>query len=189
MSESLRQQLLKAGLVDERKLEAATKDKRKARTKTIRTAKHAGKDAARAAAKAQPKTRESAEAALRAKAERDRDLARARRIKEERKALREQVAQIVDLRKQPRKDGEIAYNFLDGKKVKRIYVTAAQRDGLSSGRLDIVRYGKGHEIVETAVAEKLRLLDPQIVVARRNQTLAEEEAAYADHPIPDDLDW
>jgi uncharacterized protein YaiL (DUF2058 family) len=190
MSDALRQQLLKAGLVDESKLKDAEQEKRRTRTKKIRKAKHSGKDAARAAAKAESSTRDAAEAARRAKAERDRDLERARRLKEERRALKDQVAQIVDVRKQPRgKDAEVAYNFVDGKKVKRIYVTPAQREGLVAGRLEIVRAGKGHELVEAEVAGKLRTLDPQVVVPRPERSFEDEEAAYADHPIPDDLDW
>ncbi|HSG88516.1 MAG TPA: DUF2058 domain-containing protein [Pseudomonadales bacterium] len=190
MSNSLREQMLKAGLVDEKKVKALDQQERLGKRKQKGKAKQKPKAERRAElAPAAPDSRKSATAALKARADRDRDLNRARQMKEEKRALKLQIADIIGRRRHPRKDGEIAYNFLDGKKVKHIYVTRALRDGLGAGRMDIVRHGNGHEVVDAEVAEKLRALDPKVVVARRDNSVAEEEAAYADHPIPDDLDW
>lgn len=189
MSNSLRDQLLKSGLVDEKKAKEVEQSERQAHRKKKRKAKQKPKEERRAAVSAAPDSRKAAADALRARAEKDRELARARQIKEERRALKMQVRDIIERRRQPRKDGEIAYNFVDDGKVKHIYVTAKLRDALGAGRMDIVRSGKTHEVVEADVAEKLRALDPKVVVPRRDNRIAEEEAAYADHPIPDDLDW
>jgi uncharacterized protein YaiL (DUF2058 family) len=181
--------MLKAGLVDEAKVKAVEQSERQDKRRKSRKGKQKAKGTRRAEAKATPDSRAAAAASLKARAEKDRDHARAMALKAEKRALKLQVAEIVDRRKQPRKDGEIAYHFVDGKKVKHLYVTASQRDGLSTGRLDIVRHGNGHEVVEAEIAEKLRALDPSVVVPRRERSVEEEEAAYADHPIPDDLDW
>lgn len=190
VSNSLRDQLLKAGLVDEKKVKALQQEERTSHRRNKGKAKQKPRDERKAAiAPAAPDSRKSAAEALRARADKDRDLARARQLKEERRALKLQISDIVERRRHGRRDGEIAYNFVDGKKVKHIYVTAAQRDALGAGRMDIVRHGNGHEVVDADVAGKLRALDPKVVVPRREGTVAEEEAAYADHPIPDDLDW
>lgn len=190
MSNSLRDQLLKAGLVDEKKVKALQQEERTKHRRDKGKAKQKPREERRAAiAPAAPDSRKSAADALRARADKDRDLARARQIKEERRALKLQISDIVGRRRHARRDGEIAYNFVDGKKVKHIYVTAQQRDAIGAGRMDIVRHGNGHEVVDADVAAKLRALDPKVVVPRRDGSFKEEEAAYADHPIPDDLDW
>ena len=189
MSDSLRDQLFKAGLVDEDKLKSVEKSEKDSRRAKTKKARRKPKSERRAEAQATPESRREAERTLRDRAARDRDAARAQRLREEKRARKLQIAEIIDRRRHLRKDGEIAYNFLDGKKIKHIYVTAKLRDGLSAGRMDIVRSGNGFEVVDANVAEKLRALDGRIVLPRRDRSIEEEEAAYADHPIPDDLDW
>jgi uncharacterized protein YaiL (DUF2058 family) len=193
VSNSLRDQLLKAGLVDEDKVKAVEQQSRQEKRAKSKKAKRRPKAERRAEAQQAPTSRREAEQKLRDRAERDRDrsrdAARAQRLREEKRARKQQIVEIIDRRRHLRKDGEIAYNFVDGKAVKHVYVTAKLRDGLSAGRMDIVRSGNSYEVVDAEVAEKLRLLDAKIVVPRRDRSVEEEEAAYADHPIPDDLDW
>ncbi len=193
MSDSLREQLLKAGVVDEKRLERAKREKRQG-TKRARGKGGAQAKGGRAegAAAAAPEVRDSkaeARAALKARAERDREIARKRRLKEERAALKAQVSQIIDQNRVKRDGGEIGYNFVEGRKVKRIWVTARLRDGLANGQYAVVKDGERYEVVPAEVAEKLKLRDPACVVARHDPAKAAEEAAYADRPIPDDLDW
>ncbi|MEE4301339.1 MAG: DUF2058 family protein [Pseudomonadales bacterium] len=189
MSNSLRDQLLKVGLVDEDKLKSVEKSEKQQKRAKSKKGKRKPKAERRAEAQQAPDTRRDAERRLRDRAERDRDAARAQRLREEKRARKLQIAEIIDRRRHLRKDGEIAYNFVDGRKVKHIYVTEKLRDGLSAGRMDIVRSGNSFEVVDASIAEKLRLLDGNVVLPRRDRSVEEEEAAYADHPIPDDLDW
>ncbi|MFZ8890952.1 MAG: DUF2058 family protein [Pseudomonadales bacterium] len=88
----------------------------------------------------------------------------------------------------PRGQGACAYHFLDGKKVRKLYVTEAQRDGLAAGAMVLVRHGAGFEVIEEKVAEKVRELDDRLVLPKP-QALGADDPAYADHPIPDDHDW
>ncbi len=189
VAQSLQEQLKALGLVDEKKAKKAEQDKRQKRRKKVNKAKQGGREATVAARKNAPQSRKSATAELMTRAERDRARERARRRSEERAALKAQIRQIIARRKKPRSDGEISYSFIDGRKVRSIYVTAALRDGLAGGRLEVVRLGEGFEVVDVEVAEKLRGLDSKVVVERRSNDMETAEAEYADHPIPDDLDW
>lgn len=158
MSESLRSQLLKAGLgkAPEPK---ASKPK---------------------APKPQPKApKPPPETQIKPKARRKSALSQ---------TLREQAKLIIEQRHLPRGQGACAYHFLDGKKVRKLYVTEAQRDGLAAGAMVLVRHGAGFEVIEEKVAEKIRELDDRLVLPKP-QAPGEIDPAYADHPIPDDLDW
>ena len=102
--------------------------------------------------------------------------------------LREQAKLIIEQRRLPRGQGACAYHFLDGKKVRKLYVTEAQRDGLAAGAMVLVRHGAGFEVIEEKVAEKVRELDDRLVLPKP-QAPGADDPAYADHPIPDDFDW
>ena len=102
--------------------------------------------------------------------------------------LREQAKLIIEQRRLPRGQGACAYHFLDGKKVRKLYVTEAQRDGLAAGAMVLVRHGAGFEVIEEKVAEKIRELDDRLVLSKPPAP-GEDDPAYADHPIPDDVDW
>lgn len=166
MSESLRSQLLKAGLGKAEPEKRAPKAKKR------------GKGGARPTAPGAPGAPSTPAAAA----------AKPRRKSALSQTLREQAKLIIEQRRLPRDQGDCAYHFVDGKKVRKLYVTAAQRDGLASGEMVLVRHGAGFEVVEARVAEKLMTLDPRLCLPRPGRA-EEEDPAYADHPIPDDLDW
>lgn len=155
MSESLRSQLLKAGLGKAPEPKAS---KPKPQPK-----------APESPSKPQPKPKARRKSALS-------------------QTLREQAKLIIEQRRLPRGQGACAYHFLDGKKVRKLYVTEAQRDGLAAGAMVLVRHGAGFEVIEEKVAEKVRELDDRLVLPKP-QAPGTDDPAYADHPIPDDLDW
>ncbi|MCC5887681.1 MAG: DUF2058 domain-containing protein [Gammaproteobacteria bacterium] len=190
MSQSVRDQLLKLGLVDERKVSEARREQRAGAKQAKKARKSRSKPEAGAAA-TEDSARARAQAALKARAERDKEAARKKRLNEERSALKAQVAQIIDRRREPRGKGEIAYNFVHGKKVKRIYVTQELLDGLSAGQMGVVRTGERFEVVRREVYERLVEIDPNAAVSLHpmRQEDAAEDDPYADKPIPDDLMW
>lgn len=159
MSESLRSQLLKAGLGKAPEPKASKPKAPKPQPKA--QAKDQGKPP--------PKPKARRKSALS-------------------QTLREQAKLIIEQRRLPRGQGACAYHFLDGKKVRKLYVTEAQRDGLAAGAMVLVRHGAGFEVIEEKVAEKVRELDDRLVLPKP-QAPGEDDPAYADHPIPDDLDW
>lgn len=166
MSESLRSQLLKAGLGKAEPEKGAPKAKKR------------GKGEARPAAPGAPEAPSTPAAAA----------AKPRRKSALSQTLREQAKLIIEQRRLPRDQGDCAYHFVDGKKVRKLYVTAAQRDRLASGEMVLVRHGAGFEVVEARVAEKIMTLDPRLCLPRPGRA-EEADPEYADHPIPDDLDW
>ncbi|WP_432381447.1 DUF2058 domain-containing protein [Duganella sp. P38] len=176
----LADQLLKAGLVDKKKVKVANqtkgkqeKDNRRAGIETV--------DETRLAA--QEQQRQAAEKARLANAERD--------AIAQQKAIAAQIAQMVQQNKQDKgKGADIAYNFTYGTKIERIYVSAAVREHLVAGRLVIVGAGAGYELVPRVIADKIAERNPDIVV-RVKQAAAEveEDDPYAAFKIPDDLMW
>ena len=84
------------------------------------------------------------------------------------------------------------YNFVHGKKIKRIYLPEAQRDQLVNGNLVVVNNDGLYHFVSKAVAEKIALRDPKrIIVAHSDAPTepSEDDEYYAKFAVPDDLDW
>nr|WP_202412918.1 DUF2058 domain-containing protein [Duganella lactea] len=176
----LADQLLKAGLVDKKKVKVVHQTKGK-QEKDNRRAGIEAVDEVKLAA--QEQQRQAAEKARLANAERD---AAARQ-----KAIAAQITQMVQQNKQSKgKHGDIAYNFTFGTKIERIYVSAAVREHLVAGRLVIVGEGGGYELVPRVIADKIAERNPDIVVrVKQTTTAVEEDDPYAAFQIPDDLMW
>ncbi len=177
MSNSLHDQLLKAGLVDKKKAQASKKQKHKQRTQA-----KGPTEADQAKLNAQ-KAREE-------KADRDRELNRQRKEEADRKAIEAQIRQLIEMNRVTGRDGEVAYNFTDQNKIKRIYVTDKLVDQLSRGHLAIVTLNDQYELVPAAVAEKISLRNDSVIIQRiEAQPEDDEDDPYADYKIPDDLMW
>lgn len=178
MSNSLQSQLLKMGLVDDKKVKQVKKEKHK-------QAKQRGKKAV-----VVDEASRLAQQAAAEKAERDRELNRQRKEEAERKALAAQVRQLIEVNRLPKGEGEIPYNFNDNNKVKRLYVTEQMQRQLGLGRLAIVRLDEQYELVPSAVAEKIRQRDEScVILCNEPEPHSDEDDPYADYQIPDDLMW
>lgn len=177
MSNSLKDQLLKAGLVKKKDVkkqpkkkapQIAKKNRKKPSENTLRTQR-----------------------AMLDKAKKDKKLNEQRRLEAERKALMAQIKQLVNGSKVDRKDGETAYNFTFNKKVKTVYVTEEQHKLLSKDQLVIIALGdEVFDVVPKVVASKIAERDASMVVKNEqaDSTPAEDDP-YADYQIPDDLMW
>lgn len=176
---SLQDQLLKAGLVDAKKAKQAKKDKRKA-DKVQKKSKQVVVDEAKIQAQ---QTRED-------KARRDRELNAERQAEAERKAVAAQIKQLIQMNQQS-KGGDVAYNFTDGKQIKKIYVSDEVQKQLTRGRLAIVKLDEDYQLVPYPVAEKIAQRDESMVIAvsQTSDEALEEDDPYADYQIPDDLMW
>ncbi|MEZ5557774.1 MAG: DUF2058 domain-containing protein [Pseudomonadales bacterium] len=185
MADSLRDQLVKAGLATAAQ---AKKAERQARAdKATRGKSKPGERESEASALARQARAE--------KAERDRAAAEAIREKAAAKALRAEIKQIIrqhDQRVKTAHEDDVPYNFVHGKKIKRIYVPAAQREQLSSGRLVIVNDDGIYHLVSKSVAERIRARDPKRIIAAHGDKAPEpgsDDEFYARFEVPDDLDW
>lgn len=193
---SLQDQLLKAGLVDEKKAKKANKTKRK-QAKVDRRNKDGAIDENKA----------SAQQAIADKTAKDRELNRIRQEQADQKAIAAQIKQLIQMNKIDKEKGEIAFNFVHGKKIKKIYVSEKLQNQLSIGRLAIVSYTEKnqpiYEIVAPPVAQKIAQRDDSYIILlseaesndnsskldSENKNKNEEEDWYSDYEIPDDLMW
>ncbi|GAB4356209.1 MAG: DUF2058 domain-containing protein [Immundisolibacter sp.] len=176
MANSLQAQLLKAGLVSAEQVERAQRRKRA----------DAKRGPAPRPAAASPQQRERER---RAERERVRNEAlQARRARKERAA---QIRQMIKDQRLDRRGGESAYQFLDGRLIRKLPMHEAQRLQVVRGSLAVVRYGQGFELVPQATAHKIAARDPDCVVVLNTQADAAPAAddPYADFPVPDDLMW
>jgi hypothetical protein len=176
---SLKDQLLKAGIVDSKKAKQIDKEKRKE-------------------ARSQPKgharvdeTREQARLAQVKKAERDRELNRQQQAQNEKRAIQAQIVQLIRMNRIERVAGDVAYQFTDGRKIKKIYVTPQLQDELSRGRLAIARLDDSYELLPAAAARKIMQRDEEAIILLNTSEPAAvgEEDPYAEYKIPDDLMW
>ncbi|WP_416305300.1 DUF2058 domain-containing protein [Neptunicella sp. SCSIO 80796] len=181
---SLQEQLLKAGLADKKKANQISKEKHKQK-KAKQHHKVEMTDEAKALAAQQ----------MEQKRRRDQQLNQQAKEKAEQKAILAQIKQLIEVNKQPKGRGDIACNFTDGTKVKQLYVDEKTQKHISQGRLAIVKFQGGYELVPMPVADKIAQRDESLVVYRadtleQSSNLTEEEQDwYADYEIPDDLNW
>lgn len=176
---SLQDQLMKAGLADEKAAKAIQKEKHKQRKQQPKGTAQVNETQARA------------QQARAEKAERDRQLNQQRQMEAERKAVRAQIRQLIDSNRIPRNKGESPYQFVHEKKIKKLFVDDAMVDQLSRGRLAVVSLDDQYDVVPEGVARKIMERDPAVVVAlhERKQDDTATDDPYADYQIPDDLMW
>lgn len=208
MAGSLRDQLVQAGLATnaqakkaERQQRAEEQSKRHGGNKQRKVSKGKGEDAPKTQS-ATAKVKSRAQKLETAKIEKDRAIASQRNEKSAAKALRAEIKQIILLNDQRAKttkaavDGYVPYSFVHGKKIKRIYVPAAQRDQLISGALVVVNNDGLYHFVDKKVADKIVTRDPRrIIVANADKPAenstgnSDDDEHYAKFQVPDDLDW
>lgn len=179
MSLSLRDQLLKAGLVNEKQAKQAERKKRKQQRMVQR-----------GQAEADLTTQQAAAQALAEKAQKDQELNRQQQEKAERKALAAQIRQLIESCRLPKLDTDDYYNFVDQKKIKRIAVNDLVRNKLSSGSLAIASYGGSYEIIPRDAALKIQERDARRIILLNTQSAEpDEDDPYAAYQVPDDLMW
>ena len=106
-----------------------------------------------------------------------------------------EVKQIIlqnDQRAKETKEDDAPYNFLHGKKIKRIHIPKAQIEQLSTGVLAIVNNDGRYHLVSREVADKLSEKNPKCVIAAHSNEQKEagpDDDYYAKFQVPDDLDW
>lgn len=182
MAGSLQDQLLNAGLSDNKKAKALAKEKRKQK----RTAQKSRTDVV-------DEVKVAAQQAREEKAARDRELNRLRNEESQRKAIDAQITQLIEKHKLDRRGGELGFNFSCEKKIKKLYVTNLQQKLLAAGSIAIAQLGERFELVPAQVAHKIAERNPKRVIfcveATAGTLDAEERDWYKDYEIPDDLMW
>jgi len=183
MSLSLREQLLKAGLVTEKQAKQAERATGQQRHRAVKGGKPAPA----------PPPAKAAQQALAAKLLRDQELNRKQQDKAERKARAAQLRQLVEQLRVPRPESDDYYNFVDGGKIRRLTVTPDLRARIVAGSLAIVRYEGHYDLVPADAVERIRERDASAIVASPPAEPASSPPAaddpYKDFVVPDDLTW
>jgi uncharacterized protein YaiL (DUF2058 family) len=176
---SLKDQLLNAGLIDKKKAKQLKQELRK--EAKVRKKGQVPLD----------DNKEQVKRNLVEKAERDRQLNKQQQEVVERKAIQAQISQLIKMNRIKRESGDIAYQFTDGTRIKKIYVTEQLQKDLVNGRLAIAKLGNEFELLPSSAAEKIRQRDPQVIVLLNTYevTGVDEDDPYAEYQIPDDLMW
>lgn len=199
MAGSLRDQLVQAGLATNSQAKKAERQQRaeeQARRHGTKKQQKSGETTAVETAKAKAKKRAQKRNAE--KAERDRAIAAERNKKIAAKALRAEIKHLIlqnDQRTKADKaaiDNYVAYSFVHGKKIKRIYVPDAQRAQLINGTLVIVNNDGRYHFVNKKVADQISERDPRRIIVDNTDKpseTSEDDEYYAKFQVPDDLDW
>ncbi len=202
MSESLRDQLVKAGLATATQAKKAERQA-KAQQHANRSGGKPGKSGKQGQAKPKkvdPNSPEAVKARARKqqaeKRARDKAIAETRNEKAAAKALRAEIKQIITQNEQRQKnstDEDVPYQFVHGKKIKKIYVPPAQRELLIKGTLVVVNNDGLYSLVSQEVAEQIRARDPKRIITGQDEEKPPEPGSddefYAKFEVPDDLDW
>ncbi|MGH8255752.1 MAG: DUF2058 domain-containing protein [Steroidobacteraceae bacterium] len=185
MSMSLRDQLLQAGLVNEKQAREAERQLEQ-RQQGQRQLPKQRRDAP---SKAELAARQSQQA----KAARDQELNRRQREEAQRKARVAQIKQLIEQHRLPQGHTDESYHFTDGNRVRHIPADAAMRARLSRGEVAIVRCEGRYELVPAETAARIRERDARLVIAiggaARPATAPIEDDGYRDFEVPDDLMW
>lgn len=179
VSSSLRDQLLKAGLVTEKQARAAEREKQQHQPSRRGNPPPSGQTKA-------------ADQARAAKLARDQQLNKQRQEAVEAKARASEIKQLIEQHKLPKVlESEERFHFVAGQKVAFILVDAQMRQGLNDGKLFIIRYGGRNEVVPAEIAERIRERDARAVIKldAPQPPPAAEDDPYKDFVVPDDLKW
>lgn len=180
MSNPFQDQLLKAGIVSKKQVQKARQDK----TRQQKKQRHNNETVV-------DETRVKAQAAALEKTKHDRELNQQRQKQAQQKAISVEINQLIETNCLQRDDScEIVYNFEHNKKVRRIYLNEEMKKKVISGRLGIARIEGRYELIPQTIAEKIKKRnEKRIVIFDEPDQTSDQDDAYADYQIPDDLTW
>ena len=176
MSMSLRDQLLQAGLVNERQAKETERQLRQQQRSRQQLPKE--KRATPSDAKL------ASQQALLAKTTRDQELSRQQKEQADKRAHHAQIEQLIQQHCLPRPQTDERYNFVDGNKIRSIPADHFVRVRLSHGEIAIVRRNGGYELVPAEIAARIRERDERAVIGCG----VAHDAAPPDG-VPDDPLW
>jgi hypothetical protein len=182
MSLSLREQLLKAGLVSEQQVQKAERDQRQ---------KDRGVPPHQKRRQTGPTPQQiAAQKAAAEKAAKDAELNRRKQEKIERRARFAEIRQMVEQHHVARVETDDYYNFQDGTKIRRISVTPQLRAQLIAGQLAIVRCEGRYAFVPAEVGQRVRgRVERALIHWNDPNARPAADDPYKDFAVPDDLMW
>jgi uncharacterized protein YaiL (DUF2058 family) len=177
MSESLRDQLLKAGFVSKAKPEPKPAAKKPAVTAHVKPAKPR-RDA--------PEIDLAQAYAQRARTERnEREQAQreAERIAREKKERKQKLTALLAGKALNAADADVPRHFPHGNKIRRVYCTAAQLAALNRGDLAVVQLAGRYLLVDRDIGLQAQAIQPEALV------LLCDPNAPTEDDVPADMMW
>ena len=173
---ALQAQLLQAGLVDSKKANKINKQKQHAK----RTGDASYIESKKAVAEAQAE-----------KIAKDQKLNQQRQRALEEKALKANIIQMIAQHQISDSQGDVDYQFVDDKKIKKIQVTQKLYEQIVAGHVVIARNEEGYALLPRPLADRIKSkMEGFIVVSNdKSDTEVAEDDPYAAYVIPDDLMW
>jgi len=173
MSDSLREQMLKAGFK-----ETPSNKKKKTQGKAKRNKRTSGANKQSGSTPtATPSSMELANIAKREAA------ATRKRVKAEIKA-------IIEAEKIEQTAGETPHSYLVGKRIKQMFVSEPIQKQLVEGVLVITRLNGSTYLIPTETGVRIKALNPDwVVITPASDNANEIDEDYADYQVPDDLKW
>ena len=191
MADSLREQLVQAGLATREQADRATKPKSHKKKKAQPKAAGKGQrkpDRRRQKAgerKPNPQRRDTRRPEAGAE---DLELIKRRKVKAEIKALID-AASVKDF------TGEISFNFMIGERIRQLFVNESAHKSIVAGELAITRLNRETHLIPPDVAEQVKALNPNWLIVLSGEASGESEPSsdpddpYTAYTVPDDLRW
>jgi uncharacterized protein len=193
MTDSLRDQLLKSGIVKQVQPERIREPRRPGTPPPGKHARKAGQSTApgatsRASNLSQQDVDLAKAYALRAQTETrerkrvEQEAAEQARLRRERK---QKIQQLLDGKALNKAEADLPRNFEYGGKIRRVHVDAAQLAALNAGELGVVQHAGRYLLVRRELAEQVLAIDAHLVAL-----LVDPNASgMDDDSVPDDLVW
>lgn len=171
MSDSLREQMLKAGF------KQTTPKKSKPPKSNASNKKSGASKKGGANAHNQPSSMERANIAQ-------------REAVAERKRIKAEIKAIIDTSKVENTKGELAHSYIVGKRIKQMFISELCKNKLVAGELVITRLNGGTFLIPAEEGEKVKALNPDwVVITPSSDGSNDIDDDYADFQVPDDLQW
>lgn len=174
---ALQAQLLKSGLVDNKKAKKLSKQ-----------AQHEN----RTGQSNQADLKASIEQSQLEKQNKDQQLNAEKQRQLEEKTLKANIIQMIGQHKIRNTDGDMVYQFIDENKIKKVYLNQQVYNALVNGTLVIAKENEHYAYLPQVLAERIEQKMEGFILWNKsedNQQSTDEEDPYAAYVIPDDLMW
>lgn len=178
---ALQAQLLKAGLIDAKQAKKTNKQNQHAKKTGQNDQQQLQAELAKAKSDKQAK---------------DHALNQEKQQRLEQKSLMANIIQMIKQYQIKEIDGEIGYQFIDESKIKKIYVNQQVYNAIVSGSLVVAKIitpqPTQYALIPQALAKRIEAKMTGYIIGLQQQQqdqTTDEEDAYADYVIPDDLMW
>ena len=123
-------------------------------------------------------------------AARDRELNRQRNEAAKEREVQGQIRQIIRQNLMEVK-GDIPFHFVDNRKIKKLYVSKQIAEGLTKGKMAIVKQDAQYSVVPAKAARQIQDRKAESIMLLNSSEIKEPDPddPYAEFPIPDDLEW